>query len=195
MSCSSGDVKNFSVGAGATFAPVIRWAASGLTTAPITAITQATPAVITAPNHGVPQGWPVAVVGVTGMPQINARRYPPAFDDMHPTRVVDGNTIALPDVSSAFYQAYVSGGVVVFNPPMPLTGVTPTLTIYDSPERDNVLVTLTLGAGITVDAVQSVIVPELQTAGLPWSTGYYDLDAVDTEGVVSRILTGILTIN
>lgn len=194
MGCNC-DVKNFTVGAGETFAPVVRWAMKTLTTVAISGIARATPVLITAVGHGIPQGWPVAVVGVTGMPEINATRYPPVANDFHYATVADANTITLNDISSAQFQPYSSGGSIVYNTPQPLVGVVPTMTFYDTPQKDTVLATLTLGSGLTVDTIQMLMVPELQTAGLLWDTAYYDLDVVDANAVVTRILTGILTIN
>lgn len=190
-----GEQKDFSVGAGETFAPVIRWGSKTLASAAITAISQSTPVVITAPNHGVVEGWPVAVVGVSGMVQMNASRYPPVAGDFDLAHVIDENTLSLNDVSSALYLAYLSGGAVVYNTPMPLAGIQATMTFWDVATRnDTPLITLTTGAGITIDDVALSVIPELQTAGLAWTTAYYNLDFLDTTGAVTRILTGTLTL-
>lgn len=194
MTCC-GDQKDFCVGAGATFAPIIRWGAKNLASAAITAISQSTPVIITAPSHGVVEGWPVAVVGVTGMVQMNASRYPPVAGDFDLAHVIDANTLSLNDVSSALYLAYVSGGAVVYNTPMSLAGVQATMTFWDAPTRNGTpLVTLTSGTGITIDPVALTVIPELQTAGLSWTTAYYNLDFTDSTGDITRILTGTLTL-
>lgn len=191
--------EDFCVKAGATFNPTIRWGSSGLKAAAITAITQGTPVQITAPGHGVPDGWPVAVVGVTGLNGINATRYPPVSSDLQLATVLDADTIALNAISSALMApAYISGGSVVWNAPLSLTNVVVTLTVWNSPARSGtplVVLTNALGGnGITVDDLAMTIIPFLQTAGLQWTTGYYDLDATDAAGVVSNLFTGIIKI-
>lgn len=194
MTCC-GDQKDFCVGAGETFAPIIRWGSKTLASAVITGITHGTPAVITAPAHGVPDGWPVAIVGVDGMTQINATRYPPAAGDFHLAHVVDANTLSLNDVSSAEFTAYLDNGAVVYNTPMPLAGVSAAMTFWDNPGHTGTpLATLTVGSGITIDTAAFTVIPLLQTAGLTWALAYYNLDFTSA-GIVTRALTGTFTIN
>lgn len=195
MGCCE-DTRDFCVGAGETFAPVIRWGAKDLTTAQITGITQGTPVVITAPAHGVPNGWPVAIVGTNGMYEINATRYPPVTKDYNPASVLSVDSLALNDISSAKFQPYRDGGAVVFNTPISLVGVSAAMTFWDTPDKsDTPLVVLTNGSGLTLDTVDFTVVPQLQTAGLLWQLAYFNLDFTDTNGVVTRALTGTLTIN
>lgn len=189
--------KNFSVKAGATFNPIIRWGSRFLSSATITAITQGTPVTITAPGHNVPNNWPVAVVGVVGMASLNASRYPPVGLDYQVATVIDADTLALNAISSALLPAYISGGSVVWNTPQTLAGANVSMTFWDNPDRTGTpLATLTNGQGITVDSVALTIIPLLQTAGLAWAadTAHYDLDVTDASGVVINLFTGTLTI-
>lgn len=195
MACDCGNTQDFCVRAGETFHPTIRWGETTLKSAAITAITNAAPAVITATAHGVPNGWPVAVVSVVGMTQINASRYPPSGRDMHNATVLTPDTLALNDVNSADWPAYASGGFVVYSAPQTLTGVSFTMNIWDNPNRTGTpLATLTSASAITVDTVNMTITPLLQTAGLTWDTGYYTLSATDASSVVTDILTGTINI-
>lgn len=196
MACCA-ERKDFCVRSGATFNPIIRWGSKVLSSAAVTAITQGTPTVVTAPGHGVPDGWPVALVGVLGMSALNAVQYPPLTSDMHDATVLDANTLRLNGVSSAMLPAYVSGGAVVFNTPQPLAGLTFTMKLWaDEMRAGTPLATLTNGSGITVDSVAQTIIPLLQTAGLTWGTNvaFYDLTATDGAGVVTELFTGTLTI-
>lgn len=201
MTCGCGQNKDWCVKAGATFYPTIRWAQKTLTAAVITAITQATPVVVTAPAHGMPNGWPAAVVGVNGMSFINSERYPPYEADLHQGTVLDVNDVAFNDVSSALWPAYISpGGSLVWYTPQPLAGVTFTMSFYSDPQMVTTpLATLTNGNGITVDTVGFTIVPLLQTAPLlaTWPANgiaYYKLVAVDGSGIDTEIMFGTLTI-
>lgn len=195
MSCDCGATQDFCVRAGETFHPTVRWAQTTLKSAAITAITNAAPVVITAPAHGVPNGWPASVVSAGGMTEINATRYPPVQRDLHNATVLTTDTVAFNDVNSADWAAYTSGGFLVYAEPQSLTGVTFSMSVWDTPNKnDTPLVTLTSPSGISVDTVNMTINPLLQTAGLTWTTGYYTLSATDASGVVTDILTGTISI-
>lgn len=192
MSCL--DTRDFSVSSGATFLPTIRWGTQALVSAAISAIDQAVPVSITAPAHGIPDGWPVAVVGARGMTQINATRYPPVERDFHAATVVSSSIVQLNEISSADFSEYASGGYLVYNTPMNLAGVTATMIIRDAPIDGTVLATLTEADGITLDNTLKTIVARLETAGLDWTVGYYDLEMTDTNGTVVQLLSGVITI-
>jgi len=190
------NTQDFLVKGGETWHPTLRWGLEPLTSVPITAITQAAPAAITASAHGVPNGWPVAITGAAGMTQINAAHYPPRGEDWQTSQVLDTNTVALQDVSSATYTAYLTGGFLVYRTPAPLVGINFTLSVWDSPERtDTPLLTLTSPDGIAVDLTAMTLTPVLQSASLPWTQGYYTLSATDPgSGIVTELLDGVLTL-
>lgn len=194
MSCGCNH-QDFCVSAGATWNPVVRWATDVLKSAPITAITNSAPVQITAAAHGVTDGWPVAVVGVQGMVQINSTRYPPAGRDWRRSTVVDANTIAINSDSSADWSTYLAGGYLVYSTPVDLADVIATLTIWDNPEHQGTpLATLVSGSGgIVIDPTGLTIKPLLQTAGLAWQTGYYTLAATDGD-IVTELMDGVITI-
>jgi hypothetical protein len=194
MSCQT--VRDFCLDIGETFHPSIRWGTDVLISKPIGGITQAAPVVITALSHGVPNGWPVAVVSAQGMTQINATRYPPKGADWHKATVLTNDTISINDINSADYSPYTTGGFLVYSSPISLNGVTATMKIWDNPnETGTPLLTLTEIAGITLDSVNSTITPRFETTGITWNTGYYDLDITDADGIVTNVLTGTITIN
>lgn len=202
MTCGCGDEKNWCVKEGATFRPTIRWAQKTLAAAAITGITQGTPVTITAPGHGMPNGWPAAVVGVNGMTFINSPDYPPKLSDLSQGTVVDANTVQFNDVSSTLWPAYIApGGSLVWYEPQPLAGITFAMAIYAMPPEQGgtPLVALTNGSGLTVDETNMLILPVLQTNALPegWpanNIAYYTLTATDGSGNVTEILFGTLTV-
>jgi hypothetical protein len=186
--------QDFCVAAGETFLPVIRWALSTLDSYPITAISQAAPAVVTMASHAIPDGWPVAIVSVQGMTQINGKHYPPLRSDMNYATRVSGTQISLNSVNSAEFNAYTSSGFVVNNTPVDMTGATALMRVYDAPQNGTLLMTLTDLSGITINNTDRTIRPRIDTANLTWTTGYYDLEMTDAGGVVTQLLTGIITI-
>ena len=79
------------------------------TTAAITAITQATPGVVTAPGHGRSNGDRVKITGVVGMTEVN--------DKIFTVAAVAGDDFSLTDnegvnVATGGFGAWVSGGTV-----------------------------------------------------------------------------------
>lgn len=76
----------------------------------ITAITQASPAVVTSAAHGLSDGDKVKIMDVQGMSEVNGESYIVANSTTNTfelTAVNDGS-----DIDSSSYTAYVSGGVV-----------------------------------------------------------------------------------
>ena len=187
--------RDFDVQAGETFHPTLRWGSGLYASKPITAISKATPVVVTAAGHGLPNGWPCACVGVQGMTQINDPRYPPT--NWRFGNVLTPDTVQLNEVSSAEYTAYTSGGFLVYDTPATLAGMTFTMNLYSDPECEGVLTSLvsTNPAQIAVDDTLKTITPHLQTAALTWDTAYYRLDVADGSGVVTELLRGIIRIN
>lgn len=193
MSCSI-ERQDFFVAAGETFLPVIRWALATLDSYAITNISQSAPAVITMNSHSIPDGWPVAVVSVRGMTQINSKHYPPTRSEMKFASYVSSTQISLNSVNSADYSAYTSGGFVVNNTPVDMSGATALMRIYDAPVGGTLLMTLTELDGITINNTDRTIRPRIDTAAVTWTTGYYDLEMTDAGGVVTQLLAGVITI-
>lgn len=70
----------------------------------ITAVTKASPGVVTATAHGLQDGEPVYISGVVGMTELNGGRF-----------IVDNattNTFELSDTDTTGYTTYISGGLV-----------------------------------------------------------------------------------
>lgn len=74
--------------------------------APITGITQAAPAVVSAVN-AFALGQPIFITGVNGMAQVN--------NTVMSAAAVSGTTVTLANVNSSNYGAYTSGGFIVAN--------------------------------------------------------------------------------
>lgn len=195
MSCCTNE-QDFCVAAGSTFHPTLRWASDTLVSKPITAISKAAPAVVTATAHGMPNGWPCAVVSAGGMYQINAERYPPQGSDWRRGTVVTANEVQLNAVNSSDWGPYTSGGFLIYSQPVDLLGYSANLKIYDNPDHTgDPLVFLVNPASITIDQTNKTITPFLQTAGLTWEKGYYTLDMTSGDGVITEILRGVITID
>lgn len=181
---------------GKTFIRVIRWETEPSLYVAITAITQAAPVEITAPGHGIPEGWNVAVVSVRGMNQINAAHNPPRTREFHRAYVTGGNTVEFADVNAADFSPYTSGGYLTFFTPVDLTGYTARMQIKDR-AGGTVLDTFTDADAIVIDPTGHTItltIDATETASYSWVRGVYDLEMVSPGGVVTAILHGAISV-
>lgn len=187
---------DYTINHGETWLPVFRWGTGVLASKPISAISQAAPMVVTATGHGVPDGWPAAVVSAGGMTQANADRFPPVGDDWAIATLVDANNVSFNKVSSASYSPYTSGGFLVYYTPQDLSLVTAaTLVLYSSPTHDDTapVVTLAIGSGIVLDNTAKTISATWQSGATAAGTYYYELRT--TVGTtINEIINGALNI-
>jgi len=190
--------KDFVIEQGKTFQQVLRWEAPPIIYKPITGATQAAPVRITAPAHGIPPGWRVAVVSVKGMTALNAESNPPKDKDFKPATVVDVDHVELNGVNASDYKAYVSGGYLQFNTPVPLAGYTARMSIKDKVGGTELLSLDTTNGFIVVSDTDKTIRLEIDavtTAGMTWAKGVYDLEMISPDGIVVALLAGSVTVS
>lgn len=190
--------KDFSIGQGKTFNPVLRWGAPPYIYKPITGITQAAPAVVTAASHGVPDGWRVAVVSVKGMTQINAENNPPKSGDYVIATPLNSNTVELNEVNASEYKPYVSGGYLQFLTPVDMTGFTARMSIKDRVGGTEYVSLTTENGGIVIDNTNkkiSLLISATDTSEFTWTRGVYELEMVSAGGIVTLLLEGKITVS
>ncbi len=181
---------------GKTFILPLRLASKPFIYKAITGITQADPARVTAVDHGLVDGWPVAVVGVKGMRQINAQDFDadgwPA--QVYPATVVDDDHVELNDVRASGFSAYASGGSLMYASPVDLANYVAVRMQVKDEIDGTVLATFTLADGdFTIDLDLKKLTLEISaddTAGFEWDEGITDIELEDTEGRVSDALGG-----
>lgn len=181
---------------GKTIQKIVRWETLPFIWVPITAIAANAPVQITAPSHGMPDGWRALVKDAEGMDEINTKHWPPRTGDFHKARVEGPDVINFNDVSAALFDPYTSGGYLVYYTPVPLTGYTARMKIKDR-IGGTVLDTLASPADITIDEALSRIVLNITDAAseaFAWVKGVYDLEMVSAAGAVTAILTGSVTV-
>lgn len=182
---------NFSVRQGVTFDPVLKYSQPHLIVKPITGITKSGQAVITC-SHNLSVDWPVWVVGVVGMTQINHT----AEDLQRASRAYQGYYVAAGsirlNVDSSRFSAYTSGGELVYHPPVDLTGYTATMVITPD-DATETPITLTESAGITLGGANGLISPVISAATVAawtWANATYYLNITDGSGVVTPLAYG-----
>jgi hypothetical protein len=181
---------------GATFTRTLRWDTGVPVYKGISFIGQVAPAAIACTGHGVPDGWPVAIVSVQGMTQINVED--PADRSLYtPANVVDPNNLTLPFVNAASYSAYLTGGYVRYFAPTDLASFTARMHIRASINADDpATVELTSPTDIVLDNTAKTIIYTISaavTAALEITEGVYDLELVNGD-TVYRIIQGCVTI-
>lgn len=190
-------VADLEVQQGETFTNVVRWEVEPYVYKPITGtIAKAAPVVLPVTAHGLPDGWRVAVGGAQGMTQLNMTGDQfgmPRDFDFHVATVRDANTLELNKLSSVNYGTHTNAtGYIQYWSPKDLTGFTARMMIKDR-TGGTVLLSLTSADGLFVDVPNKQIVITItpdKTSGVAWRAGVYDLEMVDAQSNVTRILEG-----
>ncbi len=191
--------KDIIIEQGKTFRLIVRWEDERIVYKQITAISQTAPAVVTAPGHGAPDGWSVAVSAVKGMTQINSTNAPPKDRDYVQATVLTGDTLELNTVNAALYSPYSSGGYVQYFEPHDLINVTARMKIKNRAGGTTLLSSVGVDAKISVTVDNNVktitvVINADDTEALTWARGVYDLEA-DDDGTVYALLTGNVTVS
>ncbi|MBB4817134.1 hypothetical protein HNP29_000491 [Pseudomonas alcaligenes] len=156
---------------------------------PITEIQQTAPLKMTVPGHGLPGEWMTWCEGIQQGQSLNLDK---ATTVGRMTRVVDADTVEFNDINGL--QLKASGGVLVFQLPVDLTGMGARVEIRGEGADP---IVLTLGDGLTVTGLGQLLIvltPE-QTAAITWTRGEWDLDLTYTDGRVERWLRGEVVVN
>lgn len=182
---------NFKMYQGSTFKEVLRRETSTKVYKAITGITKAAPMVVTATDHGLPVGWRTKITNVVGMTDINSS------EDYHTVTSTTSNTITLNAVNSLGYKDYVSGGVLEYNQPYDLTGVTARMQLRGKITDTDYIVELTTeNGGIVIDNVDktiTIVVSATATAAFTFSSAVYSMELIDGTEVIPFI-TGNITL-
>lgn len=183
---------NLKVYQGSTFREILRWESSTKVYAAITAITKSAPIVITAVAHGIPVGWRAKVTNVLGMKEVNST------ETYHTVTGTTTDTVTINAVNALGYTDYTSGGVIEYNQPVDLTGMTARLQIRDKLASDTVLLELTTeNSGIVIDTVLktiTLVITATATAAFTFTSGVYSLELQNSSGEVFPFTTGNVSV-
>lgn len=183
---------------GKTFTLTLKYGQPQFTVKAITGVTKSGQAVVTATGHGLTVDWPVWVVGVAGMDQINhtadeLRQACAAYYGYY----VDANSLRL-DVDTTRFGTYTSGGEVLYHPPVNLTGFTARMQIRETVESTTILHTMTTeNGGITLGGTVGTIallISATDTAAFTFDSAVYDLEIISAGGVVTEVMSGTVTL-
>lgn len=178
---------------GKTFQKTIYAETKPLKYVPVSGVASVSPVSVDVINHGVPDGWRVTFTGVRGMTQLNAENWLPLGADWHRATVVNSNRVQLNEVDGSKFDAYVSGGSLVYWTPESLTGCTARMeirqrvggTLYETLTTENGKIVIDAGAYTT-----SLLIPAEDTAAYTWRRGVFDLELVKGDGTVLSLMHG-----
>jgi len=184
---------NFKVYQGSTFSEVLRWESSTKVYKTITGITQAAPmAVTTSSPLGCPVGWRTRITNVSGMKEVNC-----TSDTYYTVTDIAGNVNTYNSVNSLGYSTYVSGGVIEYNEPVDLAGLTARMQIRGKLEDTDVIKELTTeNGGISINNTNKTItitISATDTAAMTFSQAVYSLELVNGS-IVTPFINGSLTL-
>jgi hypothetical protein len=178
---------NYKLTQGSTFREVLRWESNEVIYKPITAVTKSAPVSITSVGHGLVEGWRFRVTNCGGMREINSDQY-------HSASVVDVDTITINKINSLSYTTYTSGGVIEYNKPVDLTGMTARMQLRSNVASDVVINELTTeNGGIVLDNALKQIrlnISATITTGFTFTTAVYGLELVSSGGIVTPLAAG-----
>ncbi|MCQ4271085.1 hypothetical protein NA655_08630 [Pseudomonas kuykendallii] len=152
---------------------------------PIAAIQRTAPLLITVPGHGLPSEWPVWFEDVVGWSELRSDKTRQPF---RIARTVDADTIELNGLNGLNQKA--SGGVLVYQPPVDLTGCTGLLRITS---KDGAVLDLTTeNGGLLIQGPGQllVVITPAQADVLALARSDYWLDLTMSDGSVMRWLQG-----
>lgn len=179
---------NLEICPGKTFSKVFRWGQSRKAYAPISAATQAAPCVITATNHGMPDGWAYQIAGATGMEELNTEtgKYRQAY-------VLTAHTVEINELDATSLAAYTGGGVLSYYTPVDLTGYSARMMIRESVEDTTPVISLSSPGDILLNNTTKTITVQMTataTADLDEMDAVYDIELVSGTGEVYLLAYG-----
>jgi len=182
---------NLKIYQGSTFKQVLRWESATKVYVPITAITKSAPLVVTAPAHDIPVGWRARITNAGGMKEANLLDY-----QIVTSTTTD--TVTFNQVNSLSFTPYTSGGVVEYNQPVSISGLTARMQIREKLTSSAIIHELTTeNGGVVFNNTFKTItltIPDEITTALNFVSGVYTLEFETAGGEVSTFARGSVSL-
>jgi len=179
---------NFKIVQGSTFTEVLRYESSVKVYTDITAIFKTAPMVVTAAGHNMIVGWRAKISNAGGMTEANNL-------DWIVVTGVSGDNITFNSINAAGFRDYTSGGVLEYNQPVDLTGMTARMQIREKLTSDTVIQELTTENGlIVIDNTAKTILlqlPATTTETFTFKSAVYSLELISGSTVIPFIYGNI----
>lgn len=156
----------------------------------ITGIAASAPISITAPAHGLADGWRAAVMN-SGVPELDTKWDDPLDDSLRRITWIDADTIEFNDVNGISFTPYTAGGQLVYRDPLDLSQFVearmnvkasvsgPVLATYKHTTGELLIDLVTKALRLTLDTTD--------TAALTAGKRVFDIELVRADGSVLPI--------
>lgn len=193
---------NFRIYQGSTFNQIFRWESKTLEYAIIEDIAKSAPCIITvaAGQPLPPPSWRIRVTGSggsgsVGMKEINLIDQPEKY---YVSTDIVGRTVSINEINSVNYGTYISGGVLSWYQPVPLTGLSAEMQIRKNISSTEIIAELSSADGdIEFDDIDKTIkltIPKTVTVDFDFTTAVYSFEITNSLGSTFTFLQGNLTL-
>jgi len=157
----------------------------------ITAIASTAPVQLTC-AHDLPGDWLVWLQGAQHMPELNRT---PRREQPHRVEVIDVGTLEINAISAVGRTP--SGGQLIYQPPVDLTGATARMQIRDKPGGSLLLELSTANGGLAITGPGTIerTLAAAATAAITWTAAVYDLEVTYADGTVHRYFEGPVSVS
>lgn len=158
---------------------------------PITAIAAEAPLRLSV-AHDLPGNWLVWIQGVQQMQELNRA---PRRELPHRAEVIDPNTLEINALSAV--GRLPTGGQLIYQPPVDLTGATARMQIRDKPGGALLLELSTAAGGLAITGAGTIerTLSAAITAAITWCDAVYDLEVTYPDGTVHRYFEGSVSVS
>lgn len=176
---------------GATLRDTLRIMQPRFVYRPITAIAATAPVRLTC-AHDLPGDWPIWVRDVQQMQELNRA---PHREQPHRAEVVDATTLEINKLSATGRAP--TGGEIIYQSPVDLTGATARMQIRDKLGGTLLLELSTVNGGLAITGPGTIerTLSATDSAGITWLGGVYDLEVTYADGTVHRYFEGPVTVS
>jgi hypothetical protein len=179
---------NLKIYQGSTFTKVFRWELPVKVYKTISAIFTQAPLLINSTAHGMPVGWRFKLSNISGTKELNTDDYLIVSDKT-------ADSVTVNEVNAVGYTPYVSGGIIEYNEPRTLTGLTARMQIREKLSSTTTVLELTTeNSGIVIDDSNKKITVNIsatQTTAFTFKSAVYSLEIVDGSTVIPFVYGSI----
>jgi hypothetical protein len=181
---------------GGSFTTTFNWYGGGMFMAPSEEVRVGYPTIIKVTGHGLPQvsDTPVILSGIDGAIALNSVEH-----SIEEAKYIDADHFSMPVSTVKDVWVTGSGECTYHKPVQDLATYTGKMHIrekWHSPDFIHELTTENGGITLTTeDASILLVITAADTALFTFNQAHYDIDLIDSSGIVTRFAEGIVTLN
>lgn len=184
---------------GSTFIKKFRWEAEPFIYRPIQVIDNSAPCLVHCLDHGLKDNQLFVIQAAKGLESLNATEPAHLDTDWRRGRFVDKDTIEINRLNASLLKPHTAGtGNIKYRTVVDLTGFTARMSIRDRAGAVVLHDMSTTDGSIVLDPLTGyiqLVIPESATKTFEWKRGMYDLELVDADGRVFKVISGDVTVD